>query len=524
MTLRKNWSLWLGTSMFSVLLFFAIFGDQLSFVDPDPADSRMRFYEDGSMARAPFPPSLEDPLGTDNDGRDLLSLLIIGTKDTLRYIFLIAVIRYIIAIPLAFLAASKKGLAYNLANGWNSLFSSVPTVFAAILLLMLPEPVWKFDVDTPYSMYWAILLLALMEVGRVSTLVSHDIHEISEKEYVKAGIIIGNSPLKMYSHYYLPNIMQNLIINFCNDLGRISLLIGQLALFSIFIASKILILEGEVVDISSATYDWQALLEKSRSDVIKAIWIPLVPAVAITYTIFTFNLLGEGLRKRFSVDKTSSDTTLKDRMIEILAIGLSPIRKYKAVRWGLACIFLFAGGIIIWSHLFEPETVKEAPKDEPVFIAEKPVDISETYDKKGEILVPITKSTTKMGGLYDDINFIKTTMPLKKFTPSPVFESDKIQLVCMNSDTKCREPVFYFPSPLKNEGEAMKAIQDHLPQDAVVKSTLEQNGDKIYNVTSEIFSSSYPLESREGLNITFKFDENKWIFAAAVRMGHKKEE
>lgn len=522
--MRKNWSLWLGISMFSILLFFAFFGDQLSFVDPDPADSRMRFYEDGSMARAPFPPSLEDPLGTDNDGRDLLSLLIIGTKDTLIYIFLIAVFRYLIAIPLAFLAASKKGLAYNLANGWNSLFSSVPTVFAAILLLMLPEPVWKFDVDTPYSMYWAILLLALMEVGRVSTLVSHDIHEVSEKEYVKAGILIGNSPLKMFTHYYLPNIMQNLIINFCNDLGRISLLIGQLALFSIFIASKILILEGGVVEISSATYDWQALLEKSRSDVIKAIWIPLVPAVAITYTIFTFNLLGEGLRKWFSIDKTSSDRTLKDRMIDILVIGLSPIRKYKAARWGLACIFLFAGGIIIWSHLSDPETVKEAPKDEPVIIAEKPVDISETYDKKGEILVPIKKSTTKMGGLYDDINFIKTTMQLKKFTPSPVFESDKIQLVCMNSDTKCREPVFYFPSPIKSEGEAIKAIQDHLPQDTMVKSTLEQNGDKIYNVTSEIFSSSYPLEYRDGMNITFKFDENKWIFAVAVRMGHKKEE
>lgn len=522
--MRKNWSLWLGISMFSVLLFFAFFGEQLSFVNSNPADSRMRFYEDGSMARAPFPPSLEDPLGTDNDGRDLLSLLIIGTKDTLRYIFLIAGIRYLIAIPLAFLAASKKGLAYNLVNGWNSLFSSVPTVFAAILLLILPEPVWKFDLDTPYSMYWAILLLALMEVGRVSTLVSYDIYEISEKEYVKAGVIIGNSPFKMYTHYYLPNIMQNLIVNFCNDLGRITLLIGQLALFSIFIASKILILEGGAVDISSATYDWQALLEKSRSDVIKAIWIPLVPAVAITYTILTFNLLGEGLRKRFNVYKTSSDRTLKNRMLELIIIGISPFKKFRAVRWGLACIFICAGGIIYLIHFNEPEIVKVAPKSETEISSEKPVDISETYVKKGEILVPITKSTTKMGGLYDDINFIKTTMPLKKVTPSPVFESDQIKLVCMNSDTKCREPVFYFPSPLKTEGEAMKAIQDHLPHDAVVKSTLEQNGDKIYNVTSESFSSSYPLESREGLNITFKIDENKWIFAAAVRMGHKKEE
>ncbi|MEH7443621.1 ABC transporter permease subunit [Bacillus sp. JJ1122] len=520
--MRKNWYLWLGICMFSVLLFFTLFGDRLSFVDPDPADSRMRFYEDGSMARAPFPPSLEDPLGTDNDGRDLLSLLIIGTKDTLRYIFWIALIRYIIAIPLAFLAASKRGLAYTIANAWNSLFSSVPTVFAAILLLMLPEPVWQFDVDIPYSMYWAILLLALTEVGRVSILVSHEINEIAEKEYVKAGIIIGVKPFKMFTNYYFPNIMQNLIINFCNDLGRITLLIGQLALFSIFIASKILILEGGMVDISSATYDWQALLEKSRSDVIKAIWIPLVPAIAITYTIFTFNLLGEGLRKIFNVYKTSNDPTYKDRLIQLFVIGISPFRKHKALIWSLVSIIVAAGGIILWSQLNEKETVKEVPIVDPVISAEKPVDISDTYEKKGEILVPITKSTTKMGGLYDDINFIKTTMPLKKFTPSPVFETDQIKLVCMNSDTKCREPVFYFPSPIKTEGEAMNAIKDHLPEDTKVQSTLEHNGDKIYNVSSEIFISSYPLESRGGMSITFKFDENKWIFAAAVRIGQKK--
>lgn len=94
----------------------------------------MRFYEGGKVAKAPFPPSFENPLGTDNDGRDLLSLLIIGTKDTLRYIFLITIIRYLVAIPLAFLAAPKKGLAYMVAGTWNSLFSSIPTIFAAILL------------------------------------------------------------------------------------------------------------------------------------------------------------------------------------------------------------------------------------------------------------------------------------------------------------------------------------------------------------------------------------------------------
>ena len=215
--MKRNWSFWLGLFMLGLLIFLAVFGAKLSFVDPSPGDSRMRFYEDGSMARAPFPPSVEDPLGTDSDGRDLLSLLIIGTKDTLRYIFLITTLRYIIAIPLAFLSAPKRGLAHIISNGWNSLFSSVPAVFSAIILLLLAKPIWEFESDSSLPMYWSILLLALMEVGRVSVLLSHEIHDLSEKEYVKAGIVIGNSPLKLYANYYLPNISQSMIINFCND-------------------------------------------------------------------------------------------------------------------------------------------------------------------------------------------------------------------------------------------------------------------------------------------------------------------
>jgi ABC-type dipeptide/oligopeptide/nickel transport system permease subunit len=522
--LKKNWSLWSGLLMFSVLLFFAFFADQLSFVDPSPAESRMRFYDDGSMARAPFPPSKEDPLGTDSDGRDLLSLLIIGTKDTLRYIFLIAFIRYIIAIPLAFLAAPKKGLAHFVVNGWDSLFSSVPTIFSAIILLMLPEPVWNFSQDTDYKVYWAILLLALMEVGRVSMIVSHEIHEIGEKEYVKAGIMIGNSPLKMYIHYYFPNIFQNLIVNFCNDLGRVTLLIGQLALFSIFISTKVLMLEGGVMDISSAAYDWQSLLEKSRSDIIRAIWIPLVPAVAITYTIFTFNLLGEGLRQRFNIFKSSSDISIRERFKKVNNLVLLPFKKYEPARLILVFLIGAGTGILLSASIYKPEPVQVTQKAETNIQTTESIDISKSYEKEGDLLVPITKSTTKLGGLYDDVDYIKTNMPLKDSTNFPVFETEKVKLVCMNSINQCVQPIVYFKQPIRTEGEAMQALKDHLPQDTKIISTLSLEQDKVYNVTSELFKNSYPLEYQGGMSITFKYDDKKWIFAATIRMGHKKEE
>ena len=522
--MNRNWSFWLGSLMFGFLLFFAVFGSQLPFIDTSPADSRMRFYEDGSMARAPFPPSLEDPLGTDSDGRDLLSLLIIGTRDTLRYIFMITILRYLIALPLAYLSAPKRGLAYIITQGWNSLFSSVPAVFSAIMIILLSKPVWESQTGSNLPMYWSILLIALMEVGRVSVLLSHEIHDLSEKEYVKAGIVIGNGPLKLFKNYYLPNLSQSLIINFCNDLSRVTLLIGQLALFGFFIASKSLLLEGGVIEISSATYDWQALLEKARSDLIKAPWIPIFPALAITFTILSFNLLGEGLRKKFDlVSGLSEKNALKNIKHYFGKVKLLDGKMSIRIRWFLVSILILAGIFAIGlnnANDLTPTTAKPDKQQE-----DKSPSKGDAYKKVGDVLVPITESTTKKGGLYDRISFIKTTMKQTKSTPYPVFEDEEgVKIVCQNSIDKCIKPVFYLEEPVKTPAEAEQILKSHLPDDTITKEVIEVNGERVYNMVSEIFSKSYPLEDRGGFNIIYKRNEENKIFAATVTFGYKKKE
>ncbi|WNF21075.1 ABC transporter permease [Mesobacillus jeotgali] len=522
--MNRNWSFWLGSLMFGFLLFFAVFSSDLSFIDPSPADSRMRFYEDGSMARAPFPPSLENPLGTDSDGRDLLSLLIIGTRDTLRYIFMITILRYLIAIPLAYLSAPKRGLAYIISNGWNSLFGSVPAVFSAIMIILLSKPVWESQTGSDLPMYWSILLLALMEVGRVSVLLSHEIHDLSEKEYVKAGIVIGNGPFKLFKNYYLPNLSQSLVINFCNDLSRVTLLIGQLALFGYFIASKSMVLEGGIIEISSATYDWQALLEKARSDLIKAPWIPIFPALAITFTILAFNLLGEGLRQKFDIVSGSSEkTALKNIKQSFRKLKFLDRKKGILIRWFLVSMLISAGIITIGLNTADEKIPSAAKPDKQQ--DDKSTSVGDAYKKVGDMLVPLTESTTKKGGLYDSVSFIKTKMKQTKSNPYPVFEDEEgIKLVCQNSIDKCIKPVFYLEEPVKTPAEAEQILKGHMPDDTITKEVIEVKGERIYNMVSETFSKSYPLEDKGGFNIIYKRNEENKIFAATVTFGHKKSE
>jgi ABC-type dipeptide/oligopeptide/nickel transport system permease subunit len=52
--------------------------------------------------------------------------------------------------------------------------------------------------------------------------------------------------------------------------------------------------------LQNTNHNWATLLGTVRGHVLNAVWVPLVPALAITLMVITFNLLGEGLRQFFN--------------------------------------------------------------------------------------------------------------------------------------------------------------------------------------------------------------------------------
>ncbi|MFS0821450.1 S41 family peptidase [Bacillus sp. 1P02SD] len=87
--------------------------------------------------------------------------------------------------------------------------------------------------------------------------------------------------------------------NFFLEAGRVTLLAGQLALFSYFFKQKLVIKDVGDYEWQSADFDWLSFLASGRTEIIHAFWIPLFPALAIAILMITFQLLGEGLRLKF---------------------------------------------------------------------------------------------------------------------------------------------------------------------------------------------------------------------------------
>ncbi|WP_449537946.1 S41 family peptidase [Ferdinandcohnia sp. Marseille-Q9671] len=301
----RNWYLRIGLLLTLILLTVMIVGPNLPLVDEELTPERLRFFEGGGFEKAPFPPSSQDPLGTDADGIDILSVLIHGLDDTVETILLITTFTFLIAIPLAFLASNQRGLADWIIQALSYLFSSIPPILAVVLLVSTP-----YVEQSPARKELMIIVIAIVGVGRIGVLFQQQIIQLAQKEYMHAGLIQGNNPFQMYVRHYLPNLWAGFVSNFFLEASRVTLLIGQLGLFSYFFNQKLVIKDVGDYEWQSTDFDWLSFLASGRTEILHAFWIPLFPALAITILMITFQYIGEGLRIQFHTKSAKQENRL----------------------------------------------------------------------------------------------------------------------------------------------------------------------------------------------------------------------
>jgi peptide/nickel transport system permease protein len=296
----RNWSIIIGGSMVFILLFMATLGPILPFVDSELNEEQIRIHEDGTVEGVPFAPSKKNPLGTDDKGRDLLSLIVMGARETFLVIFIVAFVRYLFALPLAMITFQSKGVAYWLIYKWNGILSTLPTLIAAAVLINTP-----FIMVSEHRTILAILILSILEVGRVSYIFHQQMNNLSEQTFIEAGKSIGNRQFGIYKRYYIPYLLPQIVVNFVLDLGKVMLLIGQLGFLSIFISHSFVLYDIGIAGYANESLAWPQLLAESRNHIRQNYWIPFYSALAIAYSVFAFNLFGEGLRQHFEEGSTT---------------------------------------------------------------------------------------------------------------------------------------------------------------------------------------------------------------------------
>lgn len=298
-----------GIVMGVILLGVALFRPWLHLPDPSATDI-LENLPGGDFRMAAYPP-LTGPhiLGSDYIGHDLLSEAIQGTFPTLEHLIVISLTIIFLAIILATLAGIwRMRIIRSVIEVLNLLFTIVPGVLACLFILDMPNVFWFGSHVSSDQIVWDIrhvilfiAVVSLTEVGRVASALCFTLEELSNKSYMEAAEISGNSPWGKFVRHGLRTFSQSVLEQTVITMSRVLLLVSTLGFFSHSMTTSWS--QSDSLSAVSNTHvvlnsDWPSLIAQNAHDWFHYPWVSFAPVLFITYTVLMLNFIRLGVLSR----------------------------------------------------------------------------------------------------------------------------------------------------------------------------------------------------------------------------------
>jgi peptide/nickel transport system permease protein len=218
-----------------------------------------------SQSFAPW--SEEFPLGTDQLGRDLLSRLIYGARNSIGIAFATTLLSFAVGIALGLVAAMRRGWLDQALSRTVDALMSIPSLIFSLMLLSV------FGSSIPSL----IVIIALLDSTRVFRLSRATGLNVVVMEYVEAARLRGETSAWIIRHEILPNIMPPLVAEFGLRFCFVFLTISALSFLG--------------VGIQPPTADWGSMVRESAGFIAYGDITPLLPAGAIALLAISVNFV-----------------------------------------------------------------------------------------------------------------------------------------------------------------------------------------------------------------------------------------
>ncbi|MDP2712578.1 MAG: ABC transporter permease [Solirubrobacteraceae bacterium] len=219
-------------------------------------------------------PSVAHPFGTDQSGRDVLSRVIEGTRQSLAIGVGATALSFVFALALGIAA----GLGGKLVDGAINRFLEVLFAFPILFVALLFVAVFGQSVTTQ------IIAVAIGTAPGYARIIRGQFLTVKGSAYVEAARAVGHSYGKIVRQHVFPNAMRPLVVMFTLGVGQAIVWASGLAFLGLGVAPP--------------SPEWGALLDAGRAYVTSAWWLELTPGLAIVVFALSVTIVGRHVQER----------------------------------------------------------------------------------------------------------------------------------------------------------------------------------------------------------------------------------
>jgi peptide/nickel transport system permease protein len=253
----------IGLVVVFIFIFAAAFAEQVA--PHDPLDIS---YENLLAA-----PSAAHWMGTDDFGRDLFSRVIHGSRTAMLVGFIASIIGATLGLFIGVASAYFGGKTDLVVQRMVDIFMSLPLIIMALAIVSI------FGTGVQN----VILAITIPMVPRCARVVRASALALRDVPYVDAARALGFSHWRIIVRHMMPNVMAPYLIMLTAFMGQAILLEASLSFLGL--------------GVQEPTPAWGLMLQGGAEQYAEsAPWVAIFPGLAITVSVFAFNLFGDALR------------------------------------------------------------------------------------------------------------------------------------------------------------------------------------------------------------------------------------
>jgi peptide/nickel transport system permease protein len=231
-------------------------------------------------------PSIDHPLGTDDQGYDVLARLMYGGRVSLLVSFMTVILMTVFGVILGGLAGYFGGVVDNIIMRVCDVLMCLPGIPILLILSSAMDGWVALDmVEEEMRIYILMFFLTIISWTGTARLVRGQILSLREQEFMVAAEAMGYSTGRKIFKHLVPNVMPQLIVQMSLSLGSMILYEATLSYLNMGIKAPYTAW-GSMINIITTNPD---ILQNHLY-----VWVPA--GVCIVIAVLGFNFVGDGLR------------------------------------------------------------------------------------------------------------------------------------------------------------------------------------------------------------------------------------